>query len=117
MAAPIFPVILCGGSGTRLWPMSRGMYPKQFIPSLYAPGESLIGATLRRLTVDDGFEAPTLLCNGDYRFLLQDEVDRTGVVPREIILEHVARNTAPAIAAAAFSIEADSPDAIMAVMP
>ncbi|MBX2806200.1 MAG: mannose-1-phosphate guanylyltransferase/mannose-6-phosphate isomerase [Hyphomicrobiales bacterium] len=112
-----FPVILCGGSGTRLWPMSRGMYPKQFIPSLYAPQESLIGATFQRLTIEAGFEAPTLLCNNDYRFLLQDEVDRTGIAPREIILEHVARNTAPAIAVAAFSIAADNPDAIMVVMP
>jgi mannose-1-phosphate guanylyltransferase/mannose-6-phosphate isomerase len=93
------------------------MYPKQFIPSLYAPGESLIGATLGRLTMDDGFEAPTLLCNSDYRFLLQDEVERTGIAPREIILEQVARNTAPAIAAAAFSIAANNPDAIIAVMP
>lgn len=97
--------------------MSRGMYPKQFIPSLYAPGESLIGATLRRLTTDDGFEAPTLLCNSDYRFLLQDELDQTGILPREIILEQVARNTAPAIAAAAFSIAADNPEAVMAIMP
>ncbi len=97
--------------------MSRGMYPKQFIPSLYSPGESLIGATLRRLTIGDGFEAPTLLCNNDYRFLLQDEVDRTGISPREIILEQAARNTAPAIAAAAFSIAADNPEAVIAVMP
>lgn len=97
--------------------MSRGMYPKQFIPSLYSPGESLIGATLRRLTTDGGFEASTLLCNSDYRFLLQDELDRTGISPREIILEQVARNTAPAIAAAAHSIAADNPEAVMAIMP
>ena len=117
MAAPIFPVILCGGSGTRLWPLSRGMYPKQFIPSLYAPGESLLGATLNRLDASKGFEAPTMLCNNDYRFLLQDELDCNHIEAREILLEQVARNTGPAIAAAAYSIAAESPEAIMVVMP
>jgi mannose-1-phosphate guanylyltransferase/mannose-6-phosphate isomerase len=62
-------------------------------------------------------EPPTLLCNNDYRFLLQDELDRIGVTPREILLEPIARNTAPAIAVAALSIAEQAPNAVMAVMP
>ncbi len=117
MTVQIYPVILCGGSGTRLWPLSRGMYPKQFIPSLHGSGESLLGSTLRRLDPAQGFETPTFICNNDYRFLLRDEIDRSGVAPREILLEQTARNTAPAVAAAAMSVAAQSPDAILAVMP
>jgi len=117
MATQVFPVILCGGSGTRLWPLSRAMYPKQFIPFLNGGDGTLIAATLRRLTPDLGFAAPTLLCNNDHRFLLREELDRAGVEPREILLEPMARNTAPAIAAAALSIIEQSPDAVLAVMP
>lgn len=117
MAVEIYPVILCGGSGTRLWPLSRSMYPKQFIPSLNGKEESLFSLTVQRLTKASGFQAPTFLCNNDYRFLLREDLDKAGVEPREILLEQVARNTAPAIAAAALSIAEQSPDAVLAVMP
>jgi mannose-1-phosphate guanylyltransferase/mannose-6-phosphate isomerase len=117
MTTPVFPVILCGGSGTRLWPLSRAMYPKQFIPLLNGSDESLLASTLQRLAPGLGFAAPTLLCNNDHRFLLRDELERAGVEPREILLEPVARNTAPAIAVAALSIVEQSPEAILAVMP
>jgi mannose-1-phosphate guanylyltransferase/mannose-6-phosphate isomerase len=117
MGSQVFPVILCGGSGTRLWPLSRAMYPKQFIPSLNGSEQCLFSKTVQRLAGGAEVEAPTLLCNNDYRFLLQDELDRIGVTPREILLEPVARNTAPAIAVAALSIAEQSPKGIMAVMP
>lgn len=117
MSNNIFPVILCGGSGTRLWPLSRAMYPKQFIPSLNGAGESLLASTLRRLDRDKGFEAPTLLSHNDHRFLLRDELVREQVTPREILLEPVSRNTAPAIVTAALSIAEQNPQAILAVMP
>jgi mannose-1-phosphate guanylyltransferase/mannose-6-phosphate isomerase len=117
MASQVFPVILCGGSGTRLWPLSRAMYPKQFIPSLNGSERCLFSETVLRLAGGADVEAPTLLCNNDYRFLLQDELDRIGVTPREILLEPVARNTAPAIAVAALSIAEQSPNGVMAVMP
>jgi mannose-1-phosphate guanylyltransferase/mannose-6-phosphate isomerase len=93
------------------------MYPKQFIPILNGHDESLLASTLQRLTPGLGFAAPTLLCNNDHRFLLRDELDRAGVAPREILLEPVARNTAPAIAVAALSIVEHSPHAVLAVMP
>jgi len=117
MPSHVYPVILCGGSGTRLWPLSRAQYPKQFIPLIDGSEDSLLAATLHRLHPEDGFQRPTLLTHNDQRFLLRDEMERAGVEPREILLEPVARNTAPAITAAALSIAADDPEAVLAVMP
>jgi mannose-1-phosphate guanylyltransferase/mannose-6-phosphate isomerase len=113
----IFPVILSGGSGTRLWPLSRSMYPKQFIRFFNGQGTTFLGAALARLKQDAGFGAPILLCNNDHRFLIKQEVDRLGVTPRAIILEPIARNTAAAIAVAAFAAVRENPSAILAVMP
>jgi mannose-1-phosphate guanylyltransferase/mannose-6-phosphate isomerase len=114
---PVVPVILSGGSGTRLWPLSRAMYPKQFIRSFNGSSTSFLGATLTRLPRRLGFEPPLLLCNNDHRFLVRAEIERSGVAPRAIVLEPVARNTAPAIAVAALMAECQSPDAVIAVMP
>ena len=69
----IFPVILSGGSGTRLWPLSRAMYPKQFIRFFDGQNASFLGATLQRLKADAGFAPPILLCNNDHRFLVQED--------------------------------------------
>jgi mannose-1-phosphate guanylyltransferase / mannose-6-phosphate isomerase len=113
----LYPVILSGGSGTRLWPLSRAMYPKQFIRFFSGQNASFLGSTLMRLTAHEGFEQPTLLCNNDHRFLVKEELDRAGISPRAIILEPVARNTAAAIAVAALSVSRDNPAAIMVVMP
>ena len=113
----LYPVILSGGSGTRLWPLSRAMYPKQFIRFHDQQGTSFLGATLARLPHDQGFNAPILLCNNDHRFLVREELERAGVEAKAIILEPVARNTAPAIAVAALRALAENPDAILAVMP
>lgn len=113
----IYPVILSGGSGTRLWPLSRSMYPKQFIRFFNGQDTSFLGAALARLPEKDGFEAPILLCNNDHRFLVREEVERAGIEPKAIILEPIARNTAPAIAVAALVALRDDPEAILAVMP
>jgi mannose-1-phosphate guanylyltransferase / mannose-6-phosphate isomerase len=113
----IHPVILSGGSGTRLWPLSRAMYPKQFIHFFNGQRGSFLGETLTRLPADDGFEAPILLCNNDHRFLVKDELERSGARAQAIILEPVARNTAPAIAVAALMVERDDPSGILVVMP
>ncbi len=114
---PIFPIILCGGSGTRLWPLSRAMYPKQFIRFFSDKGATLLGETLKRLGPDDGFAPPIILCNNDHRFLVKEETARAGIEPRAIILEPIARNTAPAIAVAALAACRDDENAILAVMP
>lgn len=111
----IIPVILSGGSGTRLWPLSRAMYPKQFL-RFFSGQDSLLGATLRR-TANPGFEAPIIVCNTDHRFLVREELSRAAVEPQAIILEPVARNTAAAVAVAALAAVAKSPDAVLAVLP
>jgi mannose-1-phosphate guanylyltransferase/mannose-6-phosphate isomerase len=113
----IYPVILSGGSGTRLWPLSRSMYPKQFIRFFNGQGASFLTATLRRLGPEEGFERPLLLGNNDHRFLIKEEVEQAGIAPRGIVLEPVARNTAAAIAVAAVALARENPSAILVVMP
>ena len=88
----IVPVILSGGSGTRLWPLSRSMYPKQFIRFFNGEGRSLLGSTLQRLGGDASFAAPIVVCNNDHRFLVREELARAGLEPQAIMLEPVARN-------------------------
>ena len=113
----LYPVILSGGSGTRLWPLSRAMYPKQFIRFHDSLTSSFLGATLTRLKASDGFNPPILLCNSDHRFLVREELERANVSAQAVILEPVARNTAPAIAVAAVAALRDNPAAILIVMP
>ena len=113
----IYPVILSGGSGTRLWPLSRAMYPKQFISVFNDHGSSLLATTLQRLAGTDGFAQPTIVCNNDHRFLVKEDAERAGVKPRAVVLEPVARNTAPAAAVAALLIERADPAGILVVMP
>lgn len=113
--SPIVPVILSGGSGTRLWPLSRTMYPKQFI-RFFNGQSSLLGDTLRRID-GPGFSAPIVICNTDHRFLVREELGTVGISPEAVILEPVARNTAAAVAVAALAAVRKAPDAIIAVMP
>jgi mannose-1-phosphate guanylyltransferase/mannose-6-phosphate isomerase len=115
--AYIHPVILSGGSGTRLWPLSRAMYPKQFIRFSKAQAESFLASALKRLGTDLGFAPPVVVCNNDHRFLVKDEAERAGIRPGAIVLEPVPRNTAPAIAAAALLVERQDPAGILVVMP
>jgi len=117
MTNALFPVVLSGGSGTRLWPLSRSMYPKQFIRFHDGHDASLLGATLARLKPSLGFNAPILLCNNDHRFLVREELERAGIDAKAVILEPVARNTAPAIAVAALTALRDNPNAVLIVMP
>ena len=109
----ITPVILCGGSGTRLWPSSRKSYPKQFSPLLGA--ESLFQATLRRLSGAE-FGPPMILTNADFRFLATDQVTELGLSDADVIIEPEGRNTAPAVLVAALRL-AETPDALMLVAP
>jgi mannose-1-phosphate guanylyltransferase/mannose-6-phosphate isomerase len=113
----IYPVLLSGGAGTRLWPLSRAMYPKQFIRALAGPGPCLLAATLQRTATEPDIAKPIIVCNSDHRFLVEEEAALAGVKPRAIVLEPVARNTAPAIAAAAVLVEAEDADGILLVMP
>ncbi len=98
----IVPVILAGGSGTRLWPMSRALYPKQLI-NLYNE-HTMLQNTLLRLSGLDGLADPVIICNENHRFMTAEQIRKIGSERFEIILEPAARNTAPAIALAALSI-------------
>ena len=109
----IIPVILAGGSGTRLWPASRKSYPKQFTELVGS--ETLFQSTAKRLS-GEGFAAPTIITGNDFRFITAEQLDDAGVVGADILLEPMGRNTAPAILAAALRHEA-TPDAILMVSP
>ncbi|MGZ8189966.1 MAG: mannose-1-phosphate guanylyltransferase/mannose-6-phosphate isomerase, partial [Methylococcaceae bacterium] len=109
----MIPVILSGGSGTRLWPLSRGQYPKQFLP--LASNYTMLQETMRRLDGIAGLKAPIAVCNEDHRFMLAEQLWEIGVKPAAIILEPVGKNTAPAVAMAALS--ATSEDDILLVLP
>lgn len=113
----ICPVILCGGAGTRLWPLSRRKYPKQFMD---LGGHTLFEDTLQRLAALPGLAAPVVICNEEQRFLAAAALQRQGLDGR-ILLEPEARNTAPAIAAAALAVTAacdvEDGDPVLLVLP
>ena len=115
--ASAVPLILSGGSGTRLWPLSRTMYPKQFINFFNGEDTSFLEMTLRRLSSGPEFAAPIVLCNNVHRFLVRNQLDRVGIAPKAIILEPVARNTAAAVAIGALAASQDDPDAVIIVVP
>ncbi|ODA68653.1 Mannose-1-phosphate guanylyltransferase 1 [Methyloligella halotolerans] len=113
----VVPVILSGGAGTRLWPLSRALYPKQFLKLIPNDERSLLQTTLMRLPEGDGIAAPIVLCNNDHRFLVAESAQDCGVATGAIVLEPTARNTAPAIATAALWARAVDPEAVLVVMP
>jgi mannose-1-phosphate guanylyltransferase/mannose-6-phosphate isomerase len=112
---PIYPVVLCGGAGSRLWPMSRQLLPKQFLPLL--SDKTMLQETVARLRGLPGAQAPVVVSNNDHRFLVAEQLRAIGVEPRAQILEPVGRNTAPAVAVAALGLARDVPDAVMLVLP
>ncbi len=110
----MYPVILSGGSGTRLWPLSRKLYPKQFLP-LHSDN-TLFQETLLRLEPLD-LQAPIVICNEEHRFIAAENMRGIGVKPNRIFLEPVGRNTAPAIAVAALEALRQDEEAILLVLP
>jgi mannose-1-phosphate guanylyltransferase/mannose-6-phosphate isomerase len=111
--SPVVPVILSGGSGSRLWPVSRVSFPKQFWPLLSE--RSMIEETARR-AIGDGFAPPIVVCNKDHRFLVAEQMRLAGIEGARILLEPVARNSAPAVAAAALLAAETNPDAVLWMM-
>lgn len=110
----LIPVVLAGGSGTRLWPLSRQKYPKQFL-SLFG-AETMMQQTLMRLNGVENLGDPIVICNEDHRFIVAEQLQELNIQGR-IILEPVARNTAPAIALAALQAREIHADATMLVLP
>ncbi len=112
----LIPVILSGGSGSRLWPLSRAMRPKQFLG--VTEDASLFQLTLQRLQgITDETMRPIVVANNDHRFLVGEQCREAGVEPLSILLEPVARNTAPAIAVAAMAALAEGGDPVLLVLP
>ncbi|MEM0921941.1 MAG: mannose-1-phosphate guanylyltransferase/mannose-6-phosphate isomerase [Pseudomonadota bacterium] len=111
---PIHPVILCGGSGTRLWPLSRKSYPKQF--SALFEGETLFQRTLGRVTAER-FARPILVTHQDFRFIAAEQLHALGLTAERIVIEPEGRNTAPAICLAALIVAEIDADGVMLVLP
>ncbi len=111
----LIPVLLSGGVGSRLWPVSRESYPKQFLPMTGA--DSLLVQTLHRSGGINGVADPILVCNEDHRFIVAEQLRGAGVKASAILLEPVGRNTAPAVAAAALQALTIDPKAVLLVLP
>ena len=97
----IIPVILCGGSGTRLWPLSRESFPKQYLSLNSSNNKSLLQETKERINGLKNVLNPILICNEDHRFIVAEQMRGINVTPLSIMLEPLGRNTAPAITLAA----------------
>ncbi|MEN9495023.1 MAG: Mannose-phosphate guanylyltransferase 1 [Cyanobacteriota bacterium] len=116
LMAALVPVILCGGTGTRLWPLSRASYPKQYWALAGAGEETLLQQTQQRLEGISGLQPPLLICNEDHRFIVAEQMRQIGVEPAGILLEPMGRNTAPAVAVAALQATACGQDPLLLVL-
>jgi len=115
MSAKIFPVILSGGSGSRLWPLSRESFPKQLLP--LAGERTMLQETALRVADPARFHPVMVIANAEHRFVIAEQLREVGQGRPTIVLEPVARNTAPAVAAAALIAAQQDPDALILVMP
>ena len=113
----LLPIILCGGTGSRLWPLSRESYPKQYLPLIDDSSKTLLQETLGRLSGIINQEDPIFICNEDHRFIVAEQLREINVKPKKIILEPFARNTAPAITIAALKAIENGCDPILFVLP
>lgn len=112
--SPVHPVILAGGKGSRLWPMSRALNPKQLLR--LAGDGTMLQETIGRVT-GDNFAPPLVICNDEHRFIIAEQLRQLTITPQALVLEPTGRNTAPAAAIAALILAAQDPQALMLIMP
>ncbi|MEZ5648062.1 MAG: mannose-1-phosphate guanylyltransferase/mannose-6-phosphate isomerase [Alphaproteobacteria bacterium] len=111
----IYPVILSGGSGTRLWPLSRSLFPKQFLP--LASSRTLLQETINRVSDEGRFASPLIICNDQHRFVVDEQLRALNIKPKAIVLEPISRNTAAAVMIAAELIAKENSEACLFVLP
>ncbi|MEP3113686.1 mannose-1-phosphate guanylyltransferase/mannose-6-phosphate isomerase [Nisaea sp.] len=110
----IYPVILSGGSGTRLWPVSRALYPKQLLPML--SDKTMLQETALRFPESAGFGPTSVICNAEHRFAVAEQLQSAGIKPSAIMLEPVGRNSAPAAAVAALHVQSVDPEGLVLLL-
>ena len=113
----ILPVILCGGTGSRLWPLSRRTFPKQYLSIKGKDSLSFLQETMERIKLLDDYDEPLIICNEEHRFITAEQLRSINVKPKSIILEPSIRNTAPAIAIAALDSYSNENDPILLILP
>lgn len=114
-SARIHPVVLSGGSGMRLWPMSREAYPKQLLP--LCSDLTMLQETARRVSDPARFAPPLFVCNQEHRFIIAEQLRQIGLPAGDIVLEPVGRNTAAAAAVAALRVQAQDPEGVLLLLP
>ena len=112
----ILPVILCGGKGERLWPLSRESFPKQFLSIGNKEDKSLLQKTFERISAIENLEPPILICNEDHRFIAAEQIREIDLKTKTILLEPFSRGTAPAIALSAIKALKEGSDPILLVL-
>ena len=112
----IIPIILCGGSGTRLWPLSRKSFPKQFLSLESSSKKTLLQLTLERTKKLEGIKEPILICNEEHRFIVAEQMRNINIQPKSIILEPFGKNTAPSITLAAIKALEKEKDPLLLIL-
>ena len=113
---PVIPVILCGGTGSRLWPISRESYPKQYLKINPSDNLTLLQRTFRRISNIPELKDPILVCNEEHRFIAAEQMRQIDIIPQSILLEPFGKNTAPAITLAAITAIKNEEDPILLVL-
>ena len=113
----LLPIILCGGTGTRLWPLSRKSFPKQYLSFTNNKNSSFLQITTQRVKKLKNSENPIIVCNEEHRFITAEQLRQIKVEPRSILLEPTSKNTAPAIAAAALKSISEGNDPVLLILP